>query len=152
MDAINFEQATVNVAESQDEYNTLPSAILNEPIGDTDMQAITVVNCFELTDEEVARIVKYKKLWHRTLTFGRPLQPFNIFAVEDYFSGDSWSEEVAANGGTYEHIESIDIKLSFWSRLLSVFTGKVSAKIRARVKTNLHIEEVYVNLKQSHGE
>lgn len=34
-----------------------------------------VISCWELTDDEIAKIVKSRKIWIGQLTFNNPLQP-----------------------------------------------------------------------------
>lgn len=77
MKAIKFPEVNVMIAEHQPEYATLPS-YFNKRTG-------LIVNCFELNEQDIEKIVTYKKLWIHHFTNGS-LQPFNIVAVNDYFS------------------------------------------------------------------
>lgn len=94
MKAIPFPQMNLKLAEDQPEYDTLPvfvdykEAIVQIPehrrddpkqMYETRQVAMSAVACFELTDEEVAQIVKTKKLWYRQMIFGNKFQPMNIF-------------------------------------------------------------------------
>jgi len=78
MKAIKFPEVNVTIAKDQPQYTTLPTYIDNK----TGM----VVNCFQLDDLEVEQILAYKKIWIHHFTVGRMLQPFNMVAVNDYFS------------------------------------------------------------------
>lgn len=76
MKAINFPEANVGIAEDQEEYNTLPSFVDEKGV---------VVSCFQLNAVEIETIIKNRKIWVHHLTGGQPLQPFNLFAVKNYF-------------------------------------------------------------------
>lgn len=116
MKAINFPQANANVAEDQEQYNTLPSCICRED------NNLVNISCFELNDEEISSIVRTKKLWHRALTFGKPLQPFNIFAIKDYFS-----PELPFKTNTNLKIETdLIVTASFWKRFRFLLKGSES--------------------------
>ena len=54
MKAIKFQQANVNVAENQPEYNTLPS--FGGVVGNTPHET-GIICCFELDEDEVANVV-----------------------------------------------------------------------------------------------
>ena len=66
MKLIDFPQRTIIIAENQPEYLPLPAHI--------DKQG-TVTCCWELSDDEIAEIIKTRKIWHQILTFKNALQP-----------------------------------------------------------------------------
>lgn len=70
MRSLKFEGSSP-IAGTQQEYNTLHAEFVPGPYGERRI-------IFELTDEEVAEIVRTKKLVYRQLTFGQRFQPMNI--------------------------------------------------------------------------
>ncbi len=127
MKPITFPQVTNLVAKDQPQYGTLPSYV-----GELYDKAHGIICCFELDQEDLDQINKHKKLWYRGLTFGQPLQPFNIFTMEDYFQ-DEERELMRAdvntkviNGREIKYLDKIihnttGIKFSFWDRLKILF-------------------------------
>jgi|GEM_PF-1535395 len=71
MKAIKFKGVNHIIAESQDEYRTLPAFVAQDKEG-------TIVTCFELTPEEIRQINQTGKLWHVQLAFQQNMQPFSI--------------------------------------------------------------------------
>lgn len=86
MRAIQFEHANYDLAENQEEYETLPiyacfdenqQPMLNDdgsyfdPTGE-------VTCCLELNKEEIDEIVKTGRLWHTQLTFWNAVQPIRM--------------------------------------------------------------------------
>lgn len=71
MKTVDFPEANVAIAKDQPEYLTLYAAMINSP------QREMIVE-FELTEEEIADIVKNKKLYYVQLTFANPFQPMSI--------------------------------------------------------------------------
>lgn len=63
---VAFPQQTVVFAKDQPEYQPLPAHV--SPHG-------VVTSCWELTDAELAKLRKTKRLWLQALTFGDALQP-----------------------------------------------------------------------------
>lgn len=107
MRAITFPEVNLELAKDQPEYDTLPvyvhwqEKLLPVPehrrfVGGNTVEmrkiAMEMVACFELTDEEVAEIVKTKKLWYRQMIFGNKFQPMNIF-VDNPFVQKEVKEE-----------------------------------------------------------
>jgi hypothetical protein len=73
----------VKVAESQDEYQTLPALLVGRydrrlVYVDSLERADYVIARFELSDEEIARINETRCLYYYQHNFGRPLQPLLI--------------------------------------------------------------------------
>lgn len=69
MKPIKQDWCNITFAENQPEYEPLPAHIdKNDP-------TVPVTSCWELTDEEVAAIVREKRIIIRVLTFGQPPQP-----------------------------------------------------------------------------
>lgn len=66
------------IAGSQQQYNTIHVQMTAQG------EALMI---FELTDEEVAEIVRTKKIVYSQLTFGKPFQPMKIMV--------QWPGEVA---------------------------------------------------------
>lgn len=72
MKAITFPQVTVNLAEDQEQYETLPVHI------DLIQPETPVTCCFELSREEIDEIVRTGKIWHTQWTFGNLFQPIRM--------------------------------------------------------------------------
>lgn len=127
MKAITFPRVTNLVAEHQDQYNTLPSFV-----GKVHEETKGVICCFELDDTDIAMINQNRKLWYRALTFGEPLQPFNIMAMDDYFVDEPRDLERAEvnttviNGREIKYLDKIihnttGIRFNFMERLKILF-------------------------------
>lgn len=71
MKSINFEDATLKIGGKQEEYETLHAVLLSG-------KEKEVIMIFELTDEEVAEIVRNKRLYYSRFTFGYNFQPMRI--------------------------------------------------------------------------
>ncbi len=138
MKAITFPEVNTSIAKDQEDYNTLPSYV--GKVGEK-KEEVGVVCCFELDDKEINRIRKYKKIWFRSLTFGFPLQPFNLFAVRDYFQ---YSEEtVTPDKKVYQQTRMILIRLGFWKRLSFLWRGEIDIDIYLKIKGNeVEVEKV----------
>lgn len=131
MKAIQFPQVSNNIAEDQDEYSTLPSWVGDVEVDTSGRKETAVVCCFSIDDEELARINKYKRVWYRALTFGRPLHPFNIFAVRDYFDDSSWLEHLSDIEDTnLSEVHHVQIKMKFWQRFWFMIIGKEYIHVR----------------------
>lgn len=76
MRPIDFAGRNVIFAEDQPEYQPLPA--LRMPDGE-------VFTCWELSDEELATVVKNKCIYFKQLTFNQPLQP--ILPLADLSDG-----------------------------------------------------------------
>lgn len=81
MKSIKFPGCTLEIGKGQPEYDVLHAARLPGPQGE-------LLMCFELTDEEIAEIVRSRKIYYSRLTFdnlcqscGKPLpfQPMNLW-------------------------------------------------------------------------
>lgn len=66
MKPVPFPQATVTFAKDQPEYTPLPAHVSAQGV---------VTSCWELTNEELTRLLETKRIWISQLTFGDPLQP-----------------------------------------------------------------------------
>lgn len=80
MKPIDFDGSNAVIGKDQDCYLPLPALIKNHVVEDEDGENVLiengqVVSCWELSDEELAEIIKTKKIWLSTLTFGGPFQP-----------------------------------------------------------------------------
>ncbi len=60
------------VAEHQDEYKNLPVVWCGEKEGQV------AVSRWELSDEEIAKIIETKSIWVYLWTFGKPFNPMMI--------------------------------------------------------------------------
>jgi len=75
MKPVRFEEVNAVIGEKQPEYEPLPALIKDYEVEGQVLERAQVVTCWDLTDEEIADIVKNKKIWLSTLTFGYPFQP-----------------------------------------------------------------------------
>jgi hypothetical protein len=73
MKAIEFSEMNTRIAEKQDEYETLPARIYDDPFGE-------VISCWQLTDEEIDKIKETKCIWLSMLTFRKGIAPVMMFA------------------------------------------------------------------------
>ena len=69
MKPIPFNGQNVVYAENQKEYEPLPAHRSEDGV---------VTSCWELDDEDIAHIIKERKLFVQQMTFNSPLQPINI--------------------------------------------------------------------------
>lgn len=69
MRSLKFEGCNMAIAGNQQQYRTIHAKL--ESTGECTM-------IFELTDEELAEIVRTKKIVYQRLTFGDKFQPMNI--------------------------------------------------------------------------
>lgn len=77
MNPIEFESVNQIYAKDQKEYRPLPAHCSEDG---------TVTTCWELTDEELAEIVKTKRMFLQQLTFRRPLQPVMLSVAQPELS------------------------------------------------------------------
>jgi len=68
MKSVDFDEANVELAKNQEEYNSVFASY--------DKDTGHLVACFELTDKEIVELLITKKLWYKQLTFKNPTQPF----------------------------------------------------------------------------
>lgn len=86
MIAIEFEQANVRLAESQDEYETLPIHVPLDENGQlTDIECPCTC-CFQLNKEEIDELVKTGKLYFTQLTFGSSFQPIRMSTTNPFIN------------------------------------------------------------------
>ncbi len=71
MRSLNFTNANIKIGGKQNEYNTLHAQLIDDKRGE-------IIMIFELTDEEIAEIVRTKKLVYSRLTFNQVYQPMRI--------------------------------------------------------------------------
>lgn len=79
MQAVEFEGFNLTLAKDQPPYRPLP-VHLDKADPQTPFTA-----CFELTDEEVAEVVKTRRIFCRQLTFGKLFHPI-LISVENPIS------------------------------------------------------------------
>lgn len=77
MKSLDFPEAVIAIAKEQTEYNTLYCFVGN-------IEERPMICQFELTDEEVADIVKNKKLFYSQYTFGNYYQPMAIMTKNPF--------------------------------------------------------------------
>lgn len=84
MTSITFSEANCELAKDQPEYETLHVFVETKevvtPLTDGDETVLksvpwSMTACFELTDEEIADIVKNRCVWHKQMLFGNQFQP-----------------------------------------------------------------------------
>lgn len=69
MKLVQFPEQTVVIAKDQPQYIPMPAHVYpGDVLG-------RVTCCWELTDDEIAEVLRTKRIWHTILTFDRPLQP-----------------------------------------------------------------------------
>lgn len=78
MKSIDFPEANHALAKDQPEYNTLFVHI------DGNKAELPMYVCFALTDEDIADIVKNRKVWYDQLTFGHAFQPMAILTKNPF--------------------------------------------------------------------
>lgn len=152
MKAIKFPQVTTLVAKDQDQYNTLPSYV--GPVDSNNTKG--VICCFELSNGEIEAIVRNKRLWYRALTFGQPLQPFNIMIMKDYFkekeipnTSDDFNIKMLPDGRTIKYLDVVNhettgIRFSFWNRIKILFGKPIN------MYSKIYTQHSHCNV--SHGE
>jgi hypothetical protein len=88
MKPITFPQANCELAKDQPEYETLHVYVEHKKVktfgnpveGEPQNQSVqsipwAMTACFELTEDEIAEIVRTKKIWHTQLVMGNNFQP-----------------------------------------------------------------------------
>lgn len=72
MKSIKFAGCNMQIGKGQeDQYHVIHAKALPGLEGECIM-------CYELTDEEIAQIVKTRRIWYHRLTFGGLFQPMRI--------------------------------------------------------------------------
>ena len=71
MKPVKINNDSVNIAENQEEYQTLPAIIENG----------VVTTCWELDEEDLQNINKSKRLYLQVITYGKLLQPLNLTTI-----------------------------------------------------------------------
>lgn len=66
MEPLKFPECNATFGEGQPQYKPLPALLF--PDGQ-------VITCWQLSDEEKARVAETGQIWLSQLTFNRPLQP-----------------------------------------------------------------------------
>lgn len=78
MNAIEFKEQTHVIAKDQKEYKPLPAYVSDG----------LMVCCFELTEEEKAKVLETKNAKIRVLNFNGPVQPMEVRTVKPEFPTD----------------------------------------------------------------
>lgn len=84
MKAVDFPQRTHMLAESQEEYETMPVYTEFKEDESKDLVAWSMTACFELSDREIEEVVRTRKLWYTQMLFGHNFQPIAM-SVENPF-------------------------------------------------------------------
>lgn len=71
MTPVQFPEVNVTYGEGQPEYLPLPVKHHRDQDGH-------VTSCWQLTDEELAEVIKTKQIYVTVLTFNNPLQPLML--------------------------------------------------------------------------
>lgn len=71
MKSVKFEGCNLEIGKGQSEYNVIHAIGIPGPEGE-------IVACYELDDEEIAELVKTKRIYYHRLTFGQPFQPMRL--------------------------------------------------------------------------
>lgn len=79
MKPVSFDEMNTVIGENQAEYMPLPALVKPCSVRDGDDVNViprgNVISCWELSDEEIAEIVKTKRVYLSVLTFGEPVRP-----------------------------------------------------------------------------
>lgn len=70
MEAIEFPEVNLIIAQHQPEYQTLPS-YHNKEEG-------SLTFCFKLTEDEINRIYATGEIWFKQITFNKPMNPITL--------------------------------------------------------------------------
>lgn len=90
---VGFEDCEVNVAETQDQYGTLPVIPINDGMG-------TIISRWELTEEEVLWVIQNRCILLKQSTFGKPIYPVLVLA-EDVVLNRSGENNGDSEEGTW---------------------------------------------------
>lgn len=83
MKPIKFKHCNIEIAKSQDEYETLHALIIDSPEG-------YIVSCWKLSFKERIKILFIGKVWLSLMSFNKPLTPsFMSVNRKDVYSIDS---------------------------------------------------------------
>lgn len=85
MKPIKFEGHNIIFGEKQDEYNDLPAFKADNHEG-------TVIQCWEVSPQDIKTIVETGRIWVAQLTFNKPLQPI-VLSVETLLQTQDIKEE-----------------------------------------------------------
>jgi hypothetical protein len=88
MKPVKFPEVNCELAKDQPEYEPLP-VFYNAESPAKEMTA-----CFQLSDEEVAEIVRTRKIWHTQLTLGNPFQPIYLSTQSPFIEEASQHPDV----------------------------------------------------------
>lgn len=75
MKSVEFPEVNVRIAESQEEYQTLPAH--------HDPQEGSMTFCFELEPDELKQIAETGKIYIKQLTFNKPMQPIAATCLKE---------------------------------------------------------------------
>jgi hypothetical protein len=75
MISIDFPGATLKIGKKQADVYSVIHAM---PMGGKEGE---IIACFELSDEELAEVIKTKRIYYSRWTFGYPFQPMRLSAT-----------------------------------------------------------------------
>lgn len=116
MKSIRFDEFNKTLAEDQPEYNRVYT--YHGQIGNTP-EHIGFICCFEVTEYEIHKIAKEKKIWLSQLTFGQKFNPIVLNVLNPFDHDDFSISQENLLGKT-----KVEIKLSFIDRLKLLFSNK----------------------------
>lgn len=71
MDPVDFPGADVVVAKDQPPYKPLPVQWVGGDMG-------VMLMCWEMSEEELAEVIRTRRIWITSLTFSQPIQPLCV--------------------------------------------------------------------------
>lgn len=102
----DFPGATITIAKDQPPYLPLPARHYGDDMG-------TLLTCWQLTEEELAEVLKTGKLWVTMLTFNQPIQPIAISVerpVDDYLMQNPQSPNTVGDyTGTWKCVRTSNL-------------------------------------------
>lgn len=137
MKAIKFKEVNLQIAENQEEYETLPAKIdIEDPAAPTTM-------CIELNQAEINQVVKTGMIWLTVLTFMRNFQPIKMSLLKP---GDCTSPAALRKYFIYQRDGSIVVYKTKGrgkkrGSLLGEFLGRETDKPCTSKNRGLNFEE-----------
>lgn len=134
MKSVEFPQVNTRLGADQPEYEMLYAHLTDGGEG--------FVVKFELNDDEVENVIKYRALWYHQKTFRKPFHPMYIATDKDLFSEELVNDYLP---NVELHNAAEEIKLTFWQRLRLIFGGHIYKSVK--VEASGYVRGVKVNVK-----
>lgn len=83
MVSVDFPERTAIIAEEQDEFLNLYAYSGQVGPGDNEKG---VIMCFELSEEELEEVIKFRRIWYLQLTYGESMNPISHFVTNNLFN------------------------------------------------------------------